>query len=444
MQHTHVEERSVTDAANRIAAAGALASTAIVPCNPALLSLAGSRSVLLLQGPLGPFFDRLAGWLQSVGALVNRVAFQGGDALDCQAVQPILYTDTLKAWPAAFREMVAAHRVDHIVLFGQSRFYHQLAIREAHKLGVKVVVMEEGYFRPGFATMELNGVNGYSTTLDCYHWQPTPSSAHPHLGSGVAAALLPHHCGGHFQKMAWHASQHYLALWHQQGRFPNYKHHKENNPYWYARFWVWSWVKKLWFRQLDRRTQRKLLAGPQPYFFVPLQHDGDAQITHHSSFNENTEFIFQVLRSFASHAPAQAQLVFRQHPHSRGGSGHSGFIHSLAEELNIGHRVLHLTEGDTPDLCQHSAGVVLINSTVGLQALERGAPLMVLGEAMYNQPDIAFQGTLDQFWQQPTPPAPAATQAFMAQLKNLTQVPVSLYAMRNQPLAWATQKPVAH
>lgn len=408
-----------------------------VACNPALLSLASSSSVFLLQGPLGPFFDRLALWLIGTGAKVNRVAFQGGDLHDCQALEPITFKEPFAAWPAAFRQMLADHAVEHIVLFGQSRAYHEVAIAEAQALGVKVVVMEEGYFRPGFATMELNGVNGYSTTLEGYRWEPSAVAPHHHLSASLAQGLQPDDCDAHFQKMAWHASQHYMALWHNRAQFPHYRHHKQSNPYWYARYWVWSWAKKLWYRQADRRTQTQLLSNSTPYFLVPLQHDGDAQITRHSSFNENTDFIFQVLRSFSVHATPDNLLVFRQHPHSRGGPGHAAFIRSLADELGVAERVLHLTEGDTPDLCQHSAGVVLINSTVGLQALQRGAPLMVLGQAMYNQPNVAFQGTLDLFWQYGTPPVPAVTQAFLAQLKNLTQLPVSLYATRDTPLAWA-------
>ena len=95
-----------------------------------------------------------------------------------------------------------------------------------------------------------------------------------------------------------------------------------------------------------------------------------------------------------------------------------------------------MIEGDTPDLAQHSAGVVLINSTVGLQALERGAPLMVMGQALYKQPQLSFTGELDQFWTQGRPACPAETPKFLAQMKNLTQGPASVYALRDEPLRW--------
>lgn len=407
-------------------------------CNPALQSLAAARRVLLLQGPLGPFFDRLTLWLQRCGASVHRVVFQGGDELDCKALKPIVYRQPFTEWAVFFRQTVQQLGIDHVVLFGQARAHHAAAIGLARSMGVKVVVMEEGYFRPGYATMELDGVNGYSTTLQRYEWSPVVPAGHP--APVVAGDIQPHDTPNHFRKMAWHASQHYLALRKHAHRFPHYTHHKEANPYWYAHYWVWSWVKKYWYQPGDKRLQASLLASSTPYYFVPLQHDGDAQITHHSTYSENTDFIFQVLRSFAAYAPASSKLVFKQHPHSRGGPGHRQFIFSLAQELGVASRVLHIVEGDTPGLVQHSQGVVLINSTVGIQALQRGAPLIALGEALYRQPGLTHTEPLDHFWQHARPADVDTARRFLAQIKNLTQVPVSLYDWRSVPLNWAVHR----
>ena len=43
--------------------------------------LTGSRRVLLLQGPIGPFFWRLANFLKIRNADVVKINFNGGDAL---------------------------------------------------------------------------------------------------------------------------------------------------------------------------------------------------------------------------------------------------------------------------------------------------------------------------------------------------------------------------
>jgi len=400
----------------------------ITPCNPALRCLQQAKSVLLLQGPVGAFFDRLATWLMQHGAQVRRVAFQGGDVNDSQVLAPIAFKQALQDWPAFFEQLLQTHLVDCVVLFGQSRKHHHAAIELCKSQGIAVVVLEEGYFRPGYITMELGGVNGFSQTLQRYNWVPP----------GQAGLIAPDISSKHFEKMAWQAALHYQAMWQARHEFVLYQHHRISDPRYYAHYWLRSWWRKLMHLRPSHRLQRQLFAHKnlQPYYFVPLQHDGDAQIVHHSDFANNAEFVIRVMHSFAQHAPANSLLVFRQHPHVRGGPGHGELIAGLAQELGIFKRVHHMVEGDTPDLAQHSAGVVLINSTVGLQALERGAPLMVLGEALYKQPQLSFTGDLDQFWTQARPACPAETQRFLAQMKNLTQAPVSVYALRSEPIAW--------
>lgn len=94
-------------------------------------------------------------------------------------------------------------RVNRVLLFGQSRHYHRVAKDVANTLGVSLVVLVEGYFRPGFITMELDGVNGYSRTLKRYVWQP---------GSPYSEGMKPEITRWHFQKIVWHSNWHYLAL----------------------------------------------------------------------------------------------------------------------------------------------------------------------------------------------------------------------------------------
>lgn len=396
-----------------------------VALNPALSTLSGSRRVLQLQGPVGPFYDRMVQWLQRCGAQVDRVVFHGGDRADCRSIRPIEFLGSPQSWPGFLHELIASRGIDCVVLFGQSRDYHRIAIEELAQTGIPVVVLEEGYFRPGFVTMELGGVNGYSSTIQRFSWQ----AAQP---GGIEPDVSQHH----FRKMALHACRHYMAMHQARGEFTSYQHHRVTNPYFYAAYWVRSWVRKYRRTGPDLDVQRQLFAGPEPYFFVPLQFDGDAQITQHSRYPENVHFIIEVMRSFATHAPDNARLVFKQHPHARGGLSHSNLIFSLAEELGMSRRVIHLTEGDTPDLAEHAAGVVLINSTVGFQALERNAPLMVMGEAIYKRADLTHNGSLDDFWSNPKRPARSVVESFLLQVKNLTQAPASVYANRDEPLNW--------
>lgn len=399
-----------------------------VPCNPALLKLLASRRVLMLQGPVGPFFDRLALWLKGHGVQVQRVVFQGGDEYDCRALQPIPYLGSASDWPSACIRLLQAHEIDCIVLFGQVRTYHAAAIEVARTLGVGVVVLEEGYFRPGYVTIELDGVNAHSTTLERRVWSADA------LGPQVKLSP-PDHSNHQFQRFVARATAHYLAMRKGRAHYPNAVHHRPASLRHYIRYAALSWSRKAIHYWPDHARVRSL--AKQRYYFVPLQYDGDAQITHHSRFRVNPRFISELLQSFADHAPADTQLVLRQHPWSRGEHSHSAFIRSLALQLKIAHRLVFLVEGHTPTLVRNSLGVVLINSTVGLQALEHMRPLKVLGQAVYERPDICFPGSLDAFWTLLPQPDPAVVNDFLLQLRNLTQLPCNVYGARNEPLYWS-------
>lgn len=381
--------------------------------------------MLLLQGPVGPFFDRLTAWLQERGTRVHRIALQGGDLADTRRIAPITYTAPPEEWAPFIAKQLQALQPCCVVLFGQTRFYHVHAIEAANQAGIPIVVLEEGYVRPGYITMELGGVNGYSTTLKRYRWEPAnaaPTLQHP--------PTTKHQ----FRQMALFAMRHYLHMRWASTEFPHYSHHKPTSIARHAAYWVRSWLRKQ-IHQFHDNRQVRLLANNH-YFLVALQHDGDSQITHHSRFTENTDFIIEVMCSFAQHAPAQATLVFKQHPFSRGGPGHIAFIRSLARELGISNRVQALVEGHTPTLVRHAQGVLVINSTVGMQSLVHRKPLMVMGEALYKQPGVTFGGELNDFWAHHHPPAEPETSSLLAQIIHLTQVPCNVYGLPTEPLLW--------
>jgi capsular polysaccharide export protein len=205
-----------------------------VACNPALERLARSRRVLLLQGPVGPFFDRLTHWLHGQGAQVHRVAFHTGDQWDCRAMEPIRFLGRPDEWPEAFTRLLESHRIDCVALFGQARPHHATALAMARPAGIPVVVFEEGYVRPGFATMELDGVNGHSTTLDRYRWCSGP------YGEPV---WPPTDAAGRLQwRMALHAMRHYLPLCSLPPLNPHHVHHRSTH----MRHHLAHWLRTAW------------------------------------------------------------------------------------------------------------------------------------------------------------------------------------------------------
>ena len=123
-------------------------------------SFAGKR-VLLLQGPVGPFFWNLARDLRGQGAQVFKFNFNAGDWLFYpRGAQS--YRGSLQGWPATLRAFMQAQAIDVVLVFGDCRPVHACVRDLCTQLGCALGVFEEGYLRPDYVTFEPFGVNGHS------------------------------------------------------------------------------------------------------------------------------------------------------------------------------------------------------------------------------------------------------------------------------------------
>ena len=101
---------------------------------------AGSgRTFLFLQGLASPFFVRLAKVLVARGHGVKRINLSLGDAL-FWSLPATDYRGSLAGWRRYLTEFLTGERVSDIVLFGDCRPYHRLAISLAGLRRVQVHV----------------------------------------------------------------------------------------------------------------------------------------------------------------------------------------------------------------------------------------------------------------------------------------------------------------
>lgn len=346
------------------------------------------KRVLLLQGPIGPFFARLATDLQALGAKVFKVNFNAGDWYYFPS-GAINYRGTMDEWPDWLDDLVARLNIDVIFLFGDCRPVHFAARAVATCRGVEVGVFEEGYVRPDYVTLERFGVNGYSRMSrdpEVYR------SASP-LGPLPAQPV-----GNSYWAMVWCAFSYYTMAVMGVWLFPHYQHHR---PLSLREGWPWlrSIWRKQWYRLKERGLQEALTGRySQRYFLLPLQVFNDAQIRVHAEMDSLEQFIETAMESFARHAPDDTLLVIKHHPMDRGYRDYTDFIRRFAERKNISARVHYIHDQHLPTLLEHARGVVVVNSTVGLSALLHGAPTVACGNAMYDIAGLTFQGSLNDFW----------------------------------------------
>lgn len=351
-----------------------------------LLAFAGER-VVLLQGPMGPFFSRLAQELREHGATVTKVNFNAGDALFYRASDAVPFRGAAEQWPAFFRQLLLEAPPRAVFLFGDSRPLHVAAAKVARELGVPVVAFEEGYLRPDCITVENGGVNQHSP-------MPRELSAYPR--DLDAPELVP--VGNTYWHMASFACCYSLALTFFGFRYPLYRHHKRLHAVQEALAGLRSLGRRLWYSLRERHVLRRCEQDwIGEYFLVPLQVHDDFQIQN-SRFEDVPEFIRAVVRSFAEHAPKQYRLVFKHHPLDRGYRDYAPLLAALARTHGLEGRLVYVHDLHLPTLLRCARGCVVLNSTVGLSALFHGTPTKVLDDAIYAIRGLTVDLPLDEFW----------------------------------------------
>ena len=350
------------------------------------------RKLLLLQGPAGPFFARLSRQLREAGAVVSKVNFNGGEDLYYREPGVVPYRGALESWPDFLQSLLAERGIDGIILFGDCRPLHRLAIERATTLGVEVFVFEEGYVRPDFVTLERGGVNGHSS-------MPREPGAYANV---EPVQERPHTPVKHaFVKSALHTICYASATALLRERYPLYRHHRDIRPVAQARLWWSGTVRRVLHAIRDREIAARLERREMPpYFFVPLQVHLDSQLSH-SRYATINEFIREVVSTFAEHAPKECALILKLHPMDRPYSDYSMDIEALRLEHGLGERLHYVDIINLPAALRQARGTVVINSTTGLSSLMHGTPVKCLGHAVYDMPGLTHQGSLAEFFAAP-------------------------------------------
>jgi capsular polysaccharide export protein len=392
-----------------------------------------SRSFLFLQGVNTPFFPKLADGLVANGHRVYRVNFNTGDTVYWGKRPAWAFRGPLATLETFLSSKIVEHGITDIALFGDRRSIHRFAISQ-NKAGPRVHVFEEGYLRPHWVTLERGGVNANSPLPRNVEWIKS------------AATHVPIYEGQPFKSTlrirALHDMAYHLSNLANPVMFPRYRTHR---PFvsgieyagWGARFAIMPL-----YRRHDERVISTLMNDSHPFYLLPLQLDSDAQIRDHSAFDHMSEVIELVMESFARHAPSDARLVIKNHPLDTGFVNYRRLIRQLETQFHVERRIDYLESGDLDLLLPKAKGLVTVNSTAGLAALQAGCPTIALSDPLYNLAGLTFRGSLDAFWREASPPDPTFFNQFRNVLIHTTQINGGFYSDEGIQLAVANAIPV--
>jgi capsular polysaccharide export protein len=386
------------------------------------------RSYLFLQGCTSPFFGRLADRLLSRGHAISRINFNAGDAVYWGSRPAWNFRDSVEALPGFLEERMQKAKVTDVIMLGDTRPIHLPVPAVAARLGARVHVMEEGYFRPNWLTLERDGINGNSRL-------PRDPDWYRHVGARLADPGDGRPVGNPVGLLALDEMIYHLPNLANPLLFPGYRTHRPHISGIEFAGWGRRFARLPFRQRLDKAHIERLAARPQPFYLLPLQLDSDSQLTVHSPFRTIAEVIETVMKSFARNAPADARLVIKNHPLDTGLVDHARLIDELERRFDLKERILYLETGHLPTLLASARGVVTVNSTVGTSALVHGRPTISLGKAVYDLQGLTFQGPLDAFWREGRAPDAGLFRAFRNTVIHVAQVNGGFYSREGIALA---------
>jgi capsular polysaccharide export protein len=371
-------------------------------------------SFLFVGAPFGPFFRALTADIEKRGGTVWRVVTEGGEFLETPRRCRILFRGG--NWPAFVRQAMIRRRIDAVVTFNDTLERNRTALDVAASLGLHSFVLENGYLRPFWVTLERDGVNGFSRLPrdPAVYLDPRYRNRKPLAHQPFAARLRPHvtNTARHFAAA--------IAMWPVLGFDTRYY---GDSIYRQALGYVGEACWRATHSEADKlRAVATLVSEGRKIFLCLLQKPGDGQLLVHSRHRGNEAFLEEVLSSFAAHAPPDAALVVKQHPLDYAIERSAEKVDALIARHGLSGRVIYLRKTSIDKITPFAFAVLTINSTAGLATIVLEKPVICLGRSFYSIDGLTFQGPLHAFWTEARPPDPELTRGFVAFLMATSQI----------------------
>ncbi len=378
-----------------------------------MLPPAPPRRFLFLQGPSVAVFTETGARLRELGHKVWRINFCLGDWLLWHGPGCINFRGRLEDWPGFIAGFLDREAVTDLVLLGEQRPYHRIAIEAARQRGVQVAVVDYGYLRPDWVTLERDGMGAESRF-------PRDPGAILALAEGLPPVdFAPRYRDSFFHQALGEVIYHWSSLlpW----PFPHYRRFMLHHPL-AAHI---ATVRQLLRRGRENRRAAAILEAQRgrPLWLFAMQMETDYSIRAYSDFPDMDAALAATVRSFARAAPADAGLLVKVHPLDPGLKNWRRRVARIAAAAGVAERV-HYLGGALPaePVIRACRGVVTVNSTLGIGALAMGCPVHPLGRAIYAVPGLSWLGPLDDFWRQAPPPEPRLADAFLRGIAACLQV----------------------
>ncbi len=379
------------------------------------------RRFLFLQGPISPFFPEVAAGLRALGHAAHRINLCLGDKLFWRGPGAVDYRGRAEEWPAFVGAFLDRHAITDLVLLGEQRPLHRAAIAAARGRGVSVAVTDFGYLRPDWVALERDGMGAES------RFPRDPAAIRALAARCPEPDLRPRHADDFPAQARWDVRYHLasLAPW----PFRHYRGFLLHHPVPAYLGTGWRLLRRAAETRRDAALVAALRGRGVPLHLFAMQMETDYSVRAYSRFPDNDAAVAEVVGSFARAAPAKAHLLIKLHPLDPGLKRWRSRIGRIAEAAGVAPRV-HALAGALPadEAILACRGVVPINSTLGLRAVQLGRATRVLGQTVYDVPGLVWRGGADAFWTAAPPPDAALAADFTRAIAGCLHVRGVFYA----------------
>lgn len=299
-----------------------------------------------------------------------------------KAPQPVREADwvaRLQAIGAQMEAALLAHQPEAVLIWNGSEFIGKALAVLARRHGVRTVFLENGYF-PATLQIDTEGVNSSSSLTRRPFEALRAELARVSMAEGLPAGIGP---------AAALAEPQTLSPTEELGRAYDLRRFlsRHLDAGYFRKFPELQGSTALSARRLrKRRAAIPVDTAPLParFVFLPFQVHDDTQILENSPHFRSMEAFFEhchaaIRRCFGP----DMGIVVKEHPEDL-------FRHGYEDLRQRYPDVLWLTKFDVDRLIRECELVMVVNSSVGLQAIAAGKPVVTFGESFYARPEICF------------------------------------------------------
>jgi capsule polysaccharide modification protein KpsS len=275
---------------------------------------------------------------------------------------------------AVLDEALDARRIDAVLIWNGDDYIGKALGLLARRRGIPTVFAENGYF-PNTLQFDRQGVNvnssitglAFDEIARALEMSPMRQAGADSSPTG-SADVVP---------LGW---TDYLRCFVARKADPGYyRHFPEHRGA--------SWFTGQWLKLRRRLIPMDKATLPDRFAFIPFQVHDDTQILLNSRLFDSMEAFFEfchsaIRRNFGPDFP----IVVKEHPEDLGRRSYARLRARYPD-------VLWLRKFSIDELLDKAACVFVVNSSVGLQALQRGRPTVVFGESFYTKDEIVFRVT---------------------------------------------------